>query len=208
MSEELKYQEGGNPLEKIENIESGEQTYTLVFNKISGAYYATVATDSAGDLNGVNFKFKTVTYDKNTHEWIGDYDTGSLVPIDDVPTVVFEEDIDRQAGQVIGQSYPWFSQINIIIDVVNKLVEESGITGDEVDTFTDMVTFLEARRDANRKYKEAYKADNSFGYKTRRDVWNENAKQLEGGLHEQMPGGATLPHMNPSNDVDQPGQHY
>ena len=208
MSIKFTFQEGDNPIEKIKEIENSEQTYTLLFNKISGAFVSLVATDSPGDLNSTYYKFKTVKFNQQTHQWVGDYDTGGLVPIDDVPTRVLEEEIDMQAGQVIAQSYPWFSQINIIIDVVNKLVEESGITGDEVDTYNDMITFLEARRDANRKYKEAYKADDSFDYKTRRDIWNEAAKQLEGGLHEQMPGGATLPHMNPANDVDQPGQHY
>lgn len=196
----------GKKLKEV--LESNNNEKILMFNKESGAFVGTVVTDPRY-LDSTYYKWKILHFDSDTYTWVGDFDSGKLVKIEEQPTVITEAEVDAHAGEIIKESYPWFSQINILISVVKKLVDANAITGAEVDEFNEMVSFIEARRDVNRKYKDAYQSDDSFIFKTRRDEWNELADQMAGGLHEKLATKTEiLKHNNPDADVDQIGHHY
>jgi len=196
---------------KLSEILSGNTNKILLFNKVSGAHISTIVSNDTSGLDATYYKWKILQFDASTHEWYGDYDSGKLMAKDDLPTVIYEESVDDQAGAVIKESYPWFSQVNILTNLLKKLIDENNISGEEVEKFNQMYSFIEARRDANRRYKSAYIAEDSFLFKTRRDVWNEQAERLDGGLHELLGPEDKfngLQHLDPDNDVDQIGEHY
>jgi hypothetical protein len=203
--------EKDNIQDKLVEVLSANTNKVLLFNKVSGAYISMIVSNDTSGLDDTYYKWKIMQFDASTHEWYGDYDNGKLIAKDDLPTAIYEENVDDQAGAVIKESYPWFSQINILTNLLKKVIEDNNISGEEVEKFNQMNSFIEARRDANRRYKDAYIAEDSFEFKTRRDVWNEQAKRLDGGLHELLgPEDKfnSLPHLDPDNDVDQPGEHY
>ena len=196
-------------IEKYNELLDKSNKRIILFNKESGAYVSTVITDTVTTLNSTHYKWKVEYFDDKVYEWSGDYDTGKLVKIEDQPTAISEAMVDTQIGAIVTESYPWFSQCNIMMQLLKKLVEESAIAGDEVDEFNQMFDFIEGRREQNRKYKTAYAEDPSFKLVTRRDEWDLLGKQLAGGVSEIVgPSRAVLPHEDMSNDVDVDGQHY
>lgn len=198
-----------DPIEKYNELINKSNKRILVFNKESGAYVSTIITDSVSKLNSTHYKWKVKHFDDTVYEWSGDYDTGELVKIEDQPTVIREAMVDTQIGAIVTESYPWFSQCNIMMQLLKKLVEESAIAGDEVDEFNKMFDFIEGRREQNRKYKAAYAEDPSFTLVSRRDEWAQLANQTAGGLSEIIgPSRTILPHEDMNNDVDVDGQHY
>jgi hypothetical protein len=200
IGDKLKAVLGSNNHEKI-----------LVFNKASGAFMSEMVSNPVNKPDqSTHYIYRVVNFDSETHTWDGgDYDTGNIIPKDDLMVKILEEDVDIQAGMVITQSYPYFSQLNIIASAVQKLAEASGLECEEVEELNNMLTFIEARKEVNARFKEAYKEDDSFKFMTRRDVWDETARQLDGGLHEEYgPAGTVLPHLDPLNDADQPGYHH
>jgi hypothetical protein len=210
---------GKNTVQYDPNTESIQDKYKeiigksnkriLLFNKESGELVASIITDTTANLDPTYFKWKVKYFNDEEFEWVGNYDTGGLVRLEDIPTDISEELIDRQIGSIISESYPVFSQINIITDLLKKLIEENAITGDEVDEFNKMGEFIEGRREQNRKYKIAYSEDPDFNLVSRRDAWNKTARQLAGGLHEVVgPARVVNPHNDWSNDVDVEGQAY
>lgn len=198
-----------DPIEKYNELINKSNKRILVFNKESGAFVSTIITDSVALLNSTHYKWKIKYFDDTIYEWSGDYDTGELVKIEDQPTVISEAMVDTQIGAIVTESYPWFSQCNIMMQLLKKLVEESAIDGDEVDEFNKMYDFIEGRREQNRKYKTAYAEDPSFTLVSRRDEWAQLAKQTAGGVSEIIgPSRTVLPHEDMNNDVDVDGQHY
>lgn len=195
--------------DKFKEICAKSNKRILIFNKESGEYMSTIITDSVKNLDSTYFKWKVKYFDDSEYQWVGDYDTGELVKIEDIPTEIDEEEVDQQIGMIVTESYPWFSQLNIMANVMKKLIEANAITGEEVDEFDKMMEFIEGRREQNRKYKKAYSEDPDFTLLSRRDKWNRMAKQFAGGLAEEMgPARATQAHNDWSNDVDVEGQHY
>ena len=195
--------------DKYKEICTKSNKRILIFNKESGEYMHTIITDSVEGLDSTYFKWKVKHFDDSEYQWVGDYDTGDLVKIEDIPTEIDEEEVDQQIGLIVSESYPWFSQLNIMANVMKKLIEANAITGEEVDEFNKMIEFIEGRREQNRKYKKAYSEDPDFNLLSRRDKWNRMAKQFAGGLAEEMgPARATQAHNDWSNDVDVEGQHY
>ena len=208
---EITFEDSDNFKDKLAEILNNSQDKILLFNKASGAYVSMLVTTDTSGLDSTYYKWKVMKFDANTHTWDGDYDNGKIIAKSDLPTIIDEESVDDQAGAVIKESYPWFSQLNILTNVLKKVVDDNNVSGEEVERFNEMVSFIEARRDTNRRYKDAYIADDSFVFKTRRDLWNEEAERLDGGLHELLGPEdkfSSLPHQDPSNDVDQPGEHY
>lgn len=206
---------GTTPLSELEDqfrVKSNRKI--LMFNKISGAYAGCVVTDTVATLDKNKFKWKIKSFDDTAYRWVGDYSTGELVAIADVQRPITESGIDLHAGSTIEQSYPWHSQTNYIINVVQKLIEANNLTGDEVDAFNNMASFIEGRRDANRAWKQAYKDDNGFEFTTYAE---EEQKQVDlfAGLEEIREASATpddavgwtgndetVKHTDVSDDVD------
>ena len=208
---EITFEDGDNIKDKLAEILDNSQDKILLFNKVSGAYISMLVTTDTSGLDSTYYKWKVMKFNATTHEWYGDYDTGELMAKSDLPTFIDEEAVDDQAGAVIKESYPWFSQLNILTNLLKKVVADNNVSGEEVEKFNQMVSFIEARRDTNRRYKDAYIADDSFVFKTRRDLWNEQAKRLDGGIHELIGPEdkfSALSYQDPSNDVDQAGEHY
>ena len=195
--------------DKYKEIISKSNKRILLFNKESGEMVGSIISDTTDNLDSTYLKWKVEDFDEEEFQWVGNYDTGGLVRIEDIPTEIVEEEVDMRIGSIVEESYPLFSQINVITDAVKKLIEENAIAGDEVDEFNKMVEFIEGRREQNRKYKIAYSEDPDFNLVSRRDAWNKTARQLAGGLHEVVgPARVVNPHNDWSNDVDVEGQAY
>ena len=136
-------------------LDSNNHEKILVFNKASGAFMSEMVSNPINKPDqSTHYKYRVVNFNSETHAWNGgDYDTGNIIPKEDIPTTILEEDIDVQAGMVIVQSYPYYSQLNIIANVVQKLADVNGIEGEEVKELNDMLTFIGARKEANAKFK-------------------------------------------------------
>jgi hypothetical protein len=206
---------GTTPLGELEaQFRAKGNRKILMFNRLSGAYVGCVITDTVSTLDKNKFKWKIKNFDDTAYQWVGDYDTGDLVPIADVKRTITEKEIDLHAGSTIEQSYPWHSQTNYIIDVVKKLIEANNLTGDEVDAFNTMASFIDGRRNSNRAWKQAYKDDDGFEFVTYAEQ-EQKMDNLYAGLEEIREPGVvpddsvgwtgsdeTAKHTDVSDDVD------
>lgn len=204
--------------DKYKEIISKSNKRILLFNKESGEMVGSIISDTTDNLDSTYLKWKVEDFDEEEFQWVGNYDTGGLVRIEDIPTEIVEEEVDMRIGSIVEESYPLFSQINVITDAVKKLIEENAIAGDEVDEFNKMVEFIEGRREQNRKYKIAYSEDPDFNLVSRKDNQDRITRQLAGGLEEAVKAtaaaaagpfrGPTHPHNDKENNVHVEGRAY
>ena len=65
-------------IDKLLKEETVEQPQTVIFNKITGALVAKMIGDHLDLVNTKYCKGKVVSYNPDTHEYVGDFDTGSV----------------------------------------------------------------------------------------------------------------------------------
>jgi len=173
----------------------------ILFNKQSGAFVGMLLPSAEKHINTKFYKFKKAAhFDESTQIWQGDYDTGKIVNVDDVPTTVTETEIDSQCAYVIGSTYSWHHQINALIGCMKLLIDKNGLSGPEVDLFTEMADYIQERRDANERFKQAYKNSDDWNFMTKQDERKEMYDQLDGGLHEELGPQACQQIMWPQNN--------
>ena len=161
---------------------SGVQT--VVFNKLTGAFVASVVGSHLDLVNTTYCKGKTVTFNPETHRWLGDYDTGSVVKKSETPRIAYEHTLDGTAGFNIRKKYDYHHQLNIIIDMMSLLLDASSLTTSQKATFTAMKEYIAEIKSLNEKYKDSYKNDPNWTYISKTDAQTEMDNQLAGGLHE------------------------
>ena len=175
------YQDLIDGLLATETLE-GEQT--LIFNKISGALVSRIVGSKLDMVRTEYCKGKVVTFNPATHRWIGDYDTGSLKPIIEAPKEVYEKALDGTAQRKIRDKYDYYHQLNIVIDMLSLLLEASSLTTEQKASFNKMKEYIAETKELNNRYKDSYKNDPSWDYKTKEDTQSELNDKLAGGLHE------------------------
>ena len=117
--------------EQIDNLlkeETVEQAQTVIFNKITGALVAKMIGDHLDLVNTKYCKGKVVSYNPDTHEYIGDFDTGSIQSKSTAPRIMEEHSLDRTAGVHIRKKYDYHHQLNHIIDMMALLLDASSLT--------------------------------------------------------------------------------
>jgi len=163
-----------------------EQPQTLIFNKLTGVLVAKMMGDNLSLVNTKYCKGKVISYNPDTHEYIGNYDSGSVQSKATRPRVASEMSLDDTAGLHIRKKYNYHHQLNHIIDMMKLLLDASSLTDEQKANFNAMKEYIDEIRDLNKKYKDSYANDPNWDYKTRQDVLDEIDDKLAGGMAEEV----------------------
>jgi len=166
--------------------ETVEQPQTLIFNKLTGVLVAKMMGDNLSLVNTKYCKGKVISYNPDTHEYIGNYDSGSVQSKATRPRVASEISLDDTAGLHIRKKYNYHHQLNHIIDMMKLLLDASSLTDEQKANFNAMKEYIDEIRDLNKKYKDSYANDPNWDYKTRQDVLDEIDDKLAGGMAEEV----------------------
>ena len=134
--------------------ETVEQPQTLIFNKLTGVLVAKMMGDNLSLVNTKYCKGKVISYNPDTHEYIGNYDSGSVQSKATRPRVASEMSLDDTAGLHIRKKYNYHHQLNHIIDMMKLLLDASSLTDEQKANFNAMKEYIDEIRDLNNKYKE------------------------------------------------------
>ena len=176
--------------------ESIEQPQTLIFNKLTGAL---VAKMIGSHLDLVNTKFckgKIETFNPETHEYVGDFDSGSVQNKAVRPRTASELDLDETAGIHIRKKYNYHHQLNHIIDMMKLLLDASSLTEQQKASFNAMKEYIDEIRDLNGKYKDSYQNDPNWNYKTKETVRDDVNAKMAGGISEEVKSERELSGIN------------
>ena len=177
------YPQQFDDLLKEENI---EQPQTLIFNKLSGALVAKMIGSHLDKVNTKYCKGKLETFNPETHEYVGNYDSGSVVDKSTAPRVASELDLDNTAGLHIRKKYNYHHQLNHIIDMMKLLLDASSLSDEQKASFNSMKEYIDEIRDLNGKYKDSYTNDPNWTYKTKETLKTEVQNKMAGGMSEEI----------------------
>ena len=155
-----------------------------IFNKITGEFSSLTSVNSEEYLNSKFWKWRKITINEETQKFVGDFETGTVVDIDNSPVTVLETQLDAAAGTAIENEYSWYHQVNALSAVVKVLIEKNAITGPEVDDFLNVLGYIEDKREANERYKKAYSDGPDWEFISKKQEAASFKRQLEGGVHE------------------------
>ena len=172
--------------DELFNQETIEQPQTIIFNKLTGALVAKMFGDHLDLVNTTYCKGKVVTYNPDTHQYVGDYDTGSVMSKSETPRVMEEHSLDGSAGVQIRKKYDYYHQLNHIIDMMGLLLDASSLTEEQKANFKQMKEYIDEVRDLNNKYKDSYENDDNWTYKTKEQLSAENDLKTAGGMAEEV----------------------
>ncbi len=173
-------------IDKLLEEEKIEQPQTVIFNKITGALVAKMFGDHLDLVNTKYCKGKVVSYNPDTHDYIGDYDTGSVQSKSTAPRIMEEHSLDRTAGVHIRKKYDYHHQLNHIIDMMSLLLDASSLTDEQKANFKQMKEYIDEVRGLNDKYKDSYTNDDNWTYKTKEQLSAENDLKTAGGMAEEV----------------------
>ena len=173
-------------IDELISQEKIEQPQTLIFNKMTGAYVAKIVGAHLDKVNTKYCKGKLATFNPDTHEYVGDFDTGSVQDKSTSPRVASELDLDQTAGIHIRKKYNYHHQLNHIIDMMKLLLDASSLTEEQKASFNAMKEYIDEIRDLNGKYKDSYANDPNWNYKTREEQLQEIDDKLAGGMAEEV----------------------
>ena len=172
--------------DELFNQETVEQPQTIIFNKLTGALVAKMFGDHLELVNTTYCKGKVITYNPDTHQYVGDYDTGSVMSKSETPRIMEEHSLDGSAGVQIRKKYDYYHQLNHIIDMMGLLLDASSLTDEQKANFKQMKEYIDEVRDLNNKYKDSYENDNNWTYKTKEQLVAENDLKTAGGMAEEV----------------------
>ena len=173
-------------IDELFSQETVDQPQTLIFNKLTGVLVAKMMGDNLSLVNIKYCKGKVISYNPDTHEYIGNYDSGSVQSKATRPRVASEMSLDDTAGLHIRKKYNYHHQLNHIIDMMKLLLDASSLTDEQKANFNSMKEYIDEIRDLNNKYKDSYANDPNWDYKTREDVLDEIDDKLAGGMAEEV----------------------
>ena len=176
--------------------ENKEQPQTLIFNKLSGALVAKMIGSHLDKVNTKYCKGKIETFNPETHEYVGDFDSGSVQNKATRPRVASELDLDETAGIHIRKKYNYHHQLNHIIDMMKLLLDASSLTEQQKASFNAMKEYIDEIRDLNGKYKDSYQNDPNWNYKTKEIVRDDVNAKMAGGISEEVKSERELSGIN------------
>ena len=180
--------------------ERKEQPQTLIFNKLSGALVAKMIGSHLDKVNTKYCKGKIETFNPETHEYVGDFDSGSVQNKATRPRVASEIDLDETAGLHIRKKYNYHHQLNHIIDMMKLLLDASSLTEQQKASFNAMKEYIDEIRDLNGKYKDSYQNDPNWTYKAKETVRNDVNAKMAGGISEEIKSENDLSGINMITD--------
>ena len=180
--------------------ESIEQSQTLIFNKLTGALVAKMIGSHLDLVNTKYCKGKIETFNPETHEYVGDFDSGSVQNKAVRPRTASELDLDETAGIHIRKKYNYHHQLNHIIDMMKLLLDASSLTDDQKASFNAMKEYIDEIRDLNGKYKDSYQNDPNWTYKAKETVRNDVNAKMAGGISEEIKSENDLSGINMITD--------
>ena len=166
--------------------ENVTQEQTLIFNKLSGVFVAKMIGSHLDKVNTTYCKGKVMTFNPETHEYVGNYDSGSVVDKSTAPRVASELDLDNTAGLHIRKKYNYHHQLNHIIDMMKLLLDASSLSDEQKASFNSMKEYIDEIRDLNGKYKDSYTNDPNWTYKTKETLKTEVQNKMAGGMSEEI----------------------
>tara|TARA_B100000513_G_scaffold186773_1_gene108718 strand:+ start:238 stop:819 length:582 start_codon:yes stop_codon:yes gene_type:complete len=180
--------------------ESIEQAQTLIFNKLTGALVAKMIGSHLDLVNTKYCKGKIETFNPETHEYVGDFDSGSVQNKAVRPRTASELDLDETAGIHIRKKYNYHHQLNHIIDMMKLLLDASSLTEQQKASFNAMKEYIDEIRDLNGKYKDSYQNDPNWTYKAKETVRNDVNAKMAGGISEEIKSENDLSGINMITD--------
>ena len=166
--------------------ETVDQPQTLIFNKITGVMVAKMMGDKLSLVNTKYCRGKVLSYNPDTHEYVGNYDSGSVQNKATRPRIASEMSLDDTAGLHIRKKYNYHHQLNHVIDMMKLLLDASSLTEEQKANFNAMKEYIDEIRDLNGKYKDSYANDPNWNYKTRDEQLQEIDDKLAGGMAEEV----------------------
>ena len=166
--------------------ETVDQPQTLIFNKLSGVLVAKMMGDKLSLVNTKYCRGKVLSYNPDTHEYVGNYDSGSVQNKATRPRIASEMSLDDTAGLHIRKKYNYHHQLNHVIDMMKLLLDASSLTEEQKANFNAMKEYIDEIRDLNGKYKDSYANDPNWNYKTRDEQLQEIDDKLAGGMAEEV----------------------
>ena len=176
--------------------ESIEQPQTLIFNKLTGALVAKMIGSHLDLVYTKYCKGKIETFNPETHEYVGDFDSGSVQNKAVRPRTASELDLDETAGIHIRKKYNYHHQLNHIIDMMKLLLDASSLTEQQKASFNAMKEYIDEIRDLNGKYKDSYQNDPNWNYKTKETVRDDVNAKMAGGISEEVKSERELSGIN------------
>ena len=166
--------------------ETVDQPQTLIFNKLTGVLVAKMMGDNLSLVNTKYCKGKVLSYNPDTHEYVGNYDSGSVQNKATRPRIASEMSLDDTAGLHIRKKYNYHHQLNHVIDMMKLLLDASSLTEEQKANFNAMKEYIDEIRDLNDKYKDSYANDPNWNYKTKEEQLQEIDDKLAGGMAEEV----------------------
>ena len=173
-------------IDELFSQETVEQPQTLIFNKLTGVLVAKMMGDNLSLVNTKYCKGKVLSYNPDTHEYVGNYDSGSVQNKATRPRIASEMSLDDTAGLHIRKKYNYHHQLNHVIDMMKLLLDASSLTDEQKASFNAMKEYIDEIRDLNDKYKDSYANDPNWNYKTRDEQLQEIDDKLAGGMAEEV----------------------
>ena len=173
-------------IDELFSQETVEQPQTLIFNKLTGVLVAKMMGDNLSLVNTKYCKGKVLSYNPDTHEYVGNYDSGSVQNKATRPRIASEMSLDDTAGLHIRKKYNYHHQLNHVIDMMKLLLDASSLTEEQKANFNAMKEYIDEIRDLNDKYKDSYANDPNWNYKTRDEQLQEIDDKLAGGMAEEV----------------------
>ena len=137
--------------------ENVEQPQTIIFNKITGALVAKMIGSHMDLVNTTYCKGKLLSYNPDTHEYVGDYDTGSVKPMHD-KQIIYERAVNTSANIRVLEKWPLHKQINALIE----MLDQADIPN--TPKITELKEHIEAIKQETIHMKKVYEEDDAYEY--------------------------------------------
>ena len=148
-----------------------KQNMTLMFNAKTGILLGEKPAEN-DMLDLTKFKFKTVEIDPIMEFYDGDYETGTILRVDEKP-VVNESVVNSQTFSSIQEKYPMHKQINILME----MIDASDLPNTE--KFAEMMQFIKDQRVAGKEKKKVYKESDAYHYETEEEAKEKARKAID-----------------------------
>jgi hypothetical protein len=161
------------------------QQVHISFNKLSGARMGTIVSNKEYPKEDQYYIYKTCMYNPNTHEYVGDYETGHLIAREEIKPKIYEFHVNTQCAAKIEKAAPIHRQINAMAKMFQTLVDKGVLTEEDpgVEEFLYMQEYVTRARKNNELYKEARKNSGYEEYVSEEDRRESLNNQLAGGLN-------------------------
>lgn len=175
-------------LEKLaSNFDEASSKKVILFNKSNGAYFATLVDPDVSKLDAKLFKWKVLNFDSKLYTWDeGDYNNGKVIPLEEKKPIITEAVVNSIAKKSIVEEYPEHKQLNIIMNIIQKIIIENNVSGKEVDEFNVMSSYIAARRSQNAKYKAAYSTSEDYCYLSKDHQFQANIHAIKGDIEDKF----------------------